>query len=722
MFGRKNPANHPLVQAFEAALRDGNHKFYPSDAGFELHQKADALAMTAVMQRIAGLDDAPLVLWAPLAASMLNQPIESNSTTLVKIILREGVPALLRIEERLRASSLDPGGEAWIRVLRALVITSSVEGGQRLLSAIAAVLHSSHHLWAFIFSDLRTSTIQREQLYEAYANNLPPAPFMPRFVSLGNAVCLKDSTARHPLDLPEAGSWFETWLRDPKTDEDTVIDAAVSLSFLKQPWAGRLHEAAFNHSIRQVRLEAAWGFARSGSGRGIDALVAECRDFRSTLRAQAYLQELDLDDRIPTICQEAEFTAKGELSRWLDQPDSGYNCPPDSIETVWRTEALWPGQKSPAGLFVLTYRIHDPWQILLPGRGFGVGIEGNPPRLIWCRELTSEGHPCYEDMAAAGIYMLFKDDRFKMVYWSDELEEYAFLISQWNGAPLAEAKLSIVIVVDPPLPNFPTLVGIVEAVLEGRTGWAVIESPAPPNAPPYWYAAELRESDTIHSDVLAGHLGRRLLGWPLRPEDYQGVRPAPVEPWPAKHLADRYEAMVDQAVLGSESQQYSLFQGVRARIPDFLGDYAKAVTELGEPTRFSQTARRLMPICTHDETACLLIPHLVSFGDREAALQVLQDMETRPSNPFFLEPTLQVEAFHALGRDEDSMRILQSALNYAIQLYREQAVSWGRDEKASYVKKYRTLVGLLEKCSGGNAARFLAEWNLPADMVCDART
>jgi hypothetical protein len=325
-------------------------------------------------------------------------------------------------------------------------------------------------------------------------------------------------------------------------------------------------------------------------------------------------------------------------------------------------------------------------------------------------------------MAAAGIYTLFMDDRLKQVYSSDELAEYAFLVSQWKGAPLAETRLSHVIVVDPPLPNFPTLVGIVEAVLEGRTGWAVIESPASPNDPPYWYDAGLRESDTIDTAVLAGHLGHRLLGWPLRPEDYQGVRPAPPDPWPAKHLADRYEAMVDQAVLGSESQQYSLFQGVRARIPDFLGDYAKAVRDLGEPTRFSRTALRLIPICTHDETACLLIPHLVSFGDQEAALKVLHDLETRRSKPYptFLEPTLQVEAFHALGRDEDSMRILQSALNDDIQHYRERAVSWGRDEKASYVKKYRTLVGLLEKCSGGNAARCLAEWNLPADMVCSA--
>lgn len=710
MFRRPKLTEHPLVVAWDQALASGAAGRVLEDLEFSIRKEADARAVIHVLRTVAALAEELLVQWIDRAVGLLDH-IESSNPRCVRILLQEAVPCLLQMEERLRDSPADNHGHAWSRVMRGLVTTCTQEGGRRLIRAIRDNRHPDHWQWRFIFAALRESTVQRDMLFAAVQESLPPSAFLPLLLQLGKATCLEDASVRHPLDQPPARDWFEKWILESATDSSTAVDAAVSLAFLRQPWAADLTGCALRHPLRQVRMEAAWSAARQGDERGAALLAQECLDFRVSGRARAYLEELGRPDLIPPASADPEFMLKGGLSRWVENPDGGFHTPPEEIETVYQTEARWPGLTQSATLYVMRYRVKDRWGVRPDGIGFGGGASVEPED-AWATELTGTEHAALEDMAAGSVYGLLKTGIGEE--HSFELEGFSGLLAHWQGRPLENAELQHVLVVDPPLSGLPGTVAIAEAEIAGSRGWAVIECPPGPDGGSLWYDASLRPAGTLSGEILAEHAGRRLLGWKIQPEKSNIVRVPEMPGIPAEEFVANFEQMVTVAVTaGAELRDELMSPHGGWKIPRSLDRYHRELLATGQTDRFLRTAGQFMPLIDDAETAARLTIQLSSCGHQEPARALLARVLSGELTG--AEDALLARARHATS-DPSAADSLREPMQQAADEYTAGHSEWKRWQKDYSRENYGELVSALRECTGSSFAATLAAWNLPESL------
>jgi hypothetical protein len=713
MFRRRKPSEHPLATAYDKAIASGATAWGHEQPAFSIKNEADARAVVHILRSAAALDEAQLVEWADCVVGLLSQ-LESDRPSIVGIILREAVPCLLRMEERLRDSPADKNGDAWMRVMRGLTTTCGQEGGRRLIQAITGNLRANHYQWSFIFSALREGTVQRDMVFAAFRHELPPPAFLPLLLHLGKATCLADDTARHPLDQEAAQDWFESWILEPATDESTAIDAVVSLSFLHQPWAAALTGCALQHPVRQVRMEAAWSVARCGDERGAVLLAEECQDFRVAARSRAYLEELGRAELIPPACTEPEFILKTGLSRWVEDPDGAFHSPPDEIETVYRTEAQWPGLAQPATLYVMRYRVKDRWGVRADGVGFGGGASVQPDH-AWGAELTGSEHAAFEDMAAGCVYDLLKEHIGKE-HFGEDLREFSSLLAHWQGPQLENAEMHRVVVIDPPLPGLPVRFVVVEAEVAGARGWAVIESPSSPGGGSHWYDAALRCAGTGSDDILSEHAGRRLVGWAVQPEQSNIVRVSEPEAIPADSFIANFERMVSAAVAAASELRAELMARYGGwKIPRALGRYCRELRETGQADRFLNTAEKIIPLIEDGEAAAQLALQLSSCGHHESARALLARVVSGELTG--AGDALLARARHATG-DPAAAESLREPLRHLAGEYAAQQSEWPNWRKRYSQEQYDELLAALRDCTGTSFSEKLKEWRLPEVLGC----
>lgn len=121
---------------------------------------------------------------------------------------------------------------------------------------------------------------------------------------------------------------------------------------------------------RRLQAEAATALARLGEQQGIDRLIELAADPAARTRALAYLEELDLVDKVPAEHRTPTARAEGLLSSWLAEPQQ-IGLAPQSVEVVDQRRQYWPGYEEPQDCFLVRYEYPFPQGTLI-----GIGLVG----------------------------------------------------------------------------------------------------------------------------------------------------------------------------------------------------------------------------------------------------------------------------------------------------------------------------------------------------------
>lgn len=179
-------------------------------------------------------------------------------------------------------------------------------------------------------------------------------------LDLANALSRQKRLDHHPYNTPAGIERLEGWLRSADEEEFSyAVSAAASLPFLEMAARGRLATLAFDHVEPTVQLEAAWASAFGGNEAGLKVLARMATNPAYSLRARAYLEELERQDVIPASALDPNFEAMAQMCDWLAHPQE-FGKPPTTIELYDARTLDWPptNDSRPVWLFRYRYEAH----------------------------------------------------------------------------------------------------------------------------------------------------------------------------------------------------------------------------------------------------------------------------------------------------------------------------------------------------------------------------
>ncbi|MEO0474837.1 MAG: hypothetical protein AAF085_02540 [Planctomycetota bacterium] len=177
-----------------------------------------------------------------------------------------------------------------------------------------------------------------------------------------NAIAIDRGLDSHPFDSEEGTSRLKAWLSN--RGEETfsyAVSATATLPFLTRPERSELFELAYQHTYKDVQLEASWAAAKIGEVSGIERLVDMSKNPHLSSKAVNYLTELGFEEAVPGEVREAGFMAMAEMSQWLQHPME-LGRVPDTLELYDHRTLFWPpeNRELPLWLFKYSYKDDDP--------------------------------------------------------------------------------------------------------------------------------------------------------------------------------------------------------------------------------------------------------------------------------------------------------------------------------------------------------------------------
>ncbi|MGE0430688.1 MAG: hypothetical protein AB7K09_22695 [Planctomycetota bacterium] len=180
------------------------------------------------------------------------------------------------------------------------------------------------------------------QLCTSLAAHLPGGAAAIALLDLANTLCRAGQLREHPFDSDAGHAALEKLLTDTTADDASFAhSAAGALAFIAVDARNRLYELAAKFPDRGVQAEAAWGIARAGDARGINALATMATDVHQSFTACEYLRELEHADAIPDAARDPAFAAMAEMSAWLQYPTE-FDRAPDRISVFASRDLFWP--------------------------------------------------------------------------------------------------------------------------------------------------------------------------------------------------------------------------------------------------------------------------------------------------------------------------------------------------------------------------------------------
>lgn len=191
-------------------------------------------------------------------------------------------------------------------------------------------------------------------------------------------------------------------------DSVGLIGDIASISTLKK---------ALELSHRRVQTEAAGALARLGDAIGQQRLIEFSADPATRLRAIAYADELEMEDRVPVEMREPIATAEAEVVAWLADSER-FGVPPAQLELIDERTQFWPSYDDPQSCFLWRFNYHF--------------SQGDLSNLIIAGPLVHAFQADLKELEIDDIYGLFAG-------WQAEHDEiYEVPSTQCNSAQRAE--------------------------------------------------------------------------------------------------------------------------------------------------------------------------------------------------------------------------------------------------------------------------------------------
>jgi hypothetical protein len=330
---------------------------------------------------------------------------------------------------------------------------------------------------------------------------------------VANSAMLGGVEMKHPLDsssgLVRIRQWLMVPLEDSLRSSGAAKTAAISLAFIEQAEWRDLLELGLKHSEQEVVLEAAWAGARRGDTSSVAKLVEMSRDVRFSDKAVRYLGEVGRESEIPAEVQQPDFRALAEMANWLAHPNE-LGRAPDKVEIVDKRKFNWPLEEEMVDVYLIRYTVKN----VDPSKADEVNI-GLVGPMTFCHFEMGMNKRTFDDVY--GIHLFYELQAYDLIEDIDLAETpgaYDYLLSQWKGAKIGDAKLIEVVRLLPAVDYPRRLIALASAVKNGEEGYLVLDGPRSA-----WYSKAKQPEDSPSKAVLMLHVGRQILGLGVNGQD-----------------------------------------------------------------------------------------------------------------------------------------------------------------------------------------------------------
>lgn len=497
----------PLRRAIARGMKPGGDlvKELQGLDDYAISSKKDAKAICEALQSLSIADcSSKSVLQSPLyALAGLFQDVDGTDVPAYEVLYLEGLPELVRMFDELMQTVDQDDPSDLLYVLKILAMYGAPAGTEKVIASAKLPLAPDGYLWHVILGIYSDGHPHRDDLFQALSDPLPEGFLAIALLDAANGPAIAGELDDHPFDSPAGWQMLREWLENPDESESSYAHSATAaLPFISNPARDQLLALAMDHADTSVQLEAAWAAGKLGRESGLKVLARYCLDVNHSDVATRYLAELDREDLIPNDSQDDTFRAKAAFSQWLAHPNE-LGQAPDELEIIDHRQLAWPPDRELRPFWVIRYRMRD--QTGLEADDVDAGLVGSA---TWCFFTYKMHQRPPEDVYAIHCY-------WEMQYASlidendvDDADEYAGMLSQWQGETLEAANLTTVAEVSPKLGIASHFVALATAQCGGQEGWVVLDGPRS-----RWYPATEQPEGTHARALLMIHIGRQLLGF-----------------------------------------------------------------------------------------------------------------------------------------------------------------------------------------------------------------
>jgi hypothetical protein len=566
-------SNIVLRRAIERGLSNGQLQEELDDLGeITLTSRADAEAVSWGLRRLDSTT--PNLLKATHALLHLFQRVADAECEAATVLTERGIPELLRLFDVIQGTHAPRSANTQLVILKIAALYGTTEGALKIIEAARQPLEPDAYIWSAILCAFQAGHPQNDLLYGSLKDPLPPEFIRVALLEAANMALIGGESMTHPFDTLEGRSQIRRWLQTTNPDEQSFAQSATAgLPFLSQPDQDLLLGIALHHPNVQVRMEAAWAAARIGREDGLTRLVAHCRDLRTSQPAQKYLRELDREELIPPEALEPGFAAMAEFAEWCAHPNE-LGRAPDELDIVDHRNLRWPPERESRPFWLIKYKLRDTSG--LEEDEEDCGLVGSVTFCLFSYKL-SQRPP--EDAYAVHCY--WEMEQKGLITESDLIESpdeaYANLISQWQGPPLKNVKMTLVAELSPELGYPQRLVALAAASLKRERGWVVLDGHSSA-----WYPRSEQPANSPPHVALKVHVGRNLLGFSGKP-NRKLYLPARKRRRTPEQIASAYEKLLTEAVGTPPPKQSDLFRAL-GPLSTHFDDYIQALVQLDRAT------------------------------------------------------------------------------------------------------------------------------------------
>ncbi len=339
-----------------------------------------------------------------------------------------------------------------------------------ILAAIA--LDLGNHLWRRRMVDQHPAAVRIEQL----------------------ATLLKAMAQRLRLVEEQPGKYAETQQQLQLLIGESatlVISLCDALGLIGDPAAIPALNTVLELRHRRLQAEAATALARLGEQFGIDRLVELAADPAARTRALAYLEELELLDKVSEEHRTPAARAEAQLSSWLAEPQQ-IGLAPQSVEVVDQRRQFWPGYEEPQDCFLVRYEYPFPQGTLI-----GIGLVGP---VTYCLAVD------LQDLSPTDIYSIYAGWHAEHPELSEDevsqLEDSERQALQMAGRELDAENVELALVGR----FFGSKLPVYQATRSQQPGFFVVDGDSMS-----WYGAGSTTRPLGPVEAYWIHIGRRLL-------------------------------------------------------------------------------------------------------------------------------------------------------------------------------------------------------------------
>lgn len=275
----------------------------------------------------------------------------------------KGITLLIDILELIKSKKyeLKSYSSCETMILKMFAFYKNQNGLNKLSELVNTDFKSDSYLWSVILNTVSEDETKFSLIINGLNGKIPAGFLGISYLDMCNSIAIKTNIFKHPFNSQNGFAFLDNIVKNSKSeDESYVVSATASIPFLDKEYQDKLLGLVNDYKNIDIQIEAAWAGAKIGNEKSIDKLVNFAKDYKYSTKAVNYLNELHLENKIPTEINNSDFQALAEMCNWLSHPNE-FGSYPDQAIIFDKRNLYWPPTKDTRTIYLIkyTYKKHN---------------------------------------------------------------------------------------------------------------------------------------------------------------------------------------------------------------------------------------------------------------------------------------------------------------------------------------------------------------------------